>query len=153
MENECYTIPSRFFWVSYTNASSPLKSMCESSANRCTAVSTSSVLWEARPGDGTLRICRQVYIVIVRNMLSYATAAWAPWLSATSTSKLGNVQLEAARAITGLVLYTPVEDVLAESQPSPISTRFLTISLIKADEWAYLPPVDERHQTLFTASR
>ena len=72
-------------------------------------------------------------------MLEYAAAAWASWLSATSTSKLEKVHLEAARAITGLVRSTPVEAVLAESQLPPISTHFQTISLLKADEWAHLP--------------
>ena len=54
-ENRCSAIPSRFSLVSDTTGSSPLQSMCVSSANRCPAVSTSSVLWEARPVDGTLR--------------------------------------------------------------------------------------------------
>ena len=59
--------------------------------------------------------CHYVYIAIVRGMFEYTAAAWAPWLSATSTSKLEKVQLEAARDITSLVRSTPVEAVLAES--------------------------------------
>ena len=38
--------------------------------------------------------CRQVYIAIVRSMLEYAAAAWEPRLSATSTIKHEEVQLE-----------------------------------------------------------
>ena len=97
--------------------------------------------------------CRQVYIAIVRSMLEYAAATWAPWLSASSTSKFEKVQLEAARAITGLVRAAPDEAGLAVSQLPPISMRFWTISLLKADEWAHLPPADDRRQTLFTACR
>ena len=34
-----------------------------------------------------------------------------------------------------------------------MSTRFQTISLLKADEWAYLPPWNDHRQTLFTFCR
>ena len=97
--------------------------------------------------------CRKIYIAIVRSMLKYAAAAWEPWLLATSTSKLENVQLEAARAISGLVRFTPVETVLAEFQPPPIATRFQAIYLIKADEWVHLPPTVDRRQAIFPACR
>ena len=43
------------------------------------------------------------------------------------------------RAINGLVRCTPVEEVIAESLLTPISTRFQAISLLMADEWAHLP--------------
>ena len=95
--------------------------------------------------------CRQVYMAIGRNILEYAAASWAPYLSATATSKLQNIQLEAARAITGLVRSTTVEAVLAESQLPPISSYFQTISVLRADEWTHLPPADDHRQTLFTA--
>ena len=83
--------------------------------------------------------CRQAYIAIVRSMLENAAAAWAHWLSATFTSKHYKVQLEATRAITGLVRSTQDVAVLGESQLPPISTHFQTISLLRADEWAHLP--------------
>ena len=35
----------------------------------------------------------------------------------------------------------------------PISTRFQTISLVKADECDHLPPADDPLKTIFTASR
>ena len=66
-------------------------------------------------------------------MLECAAADWSPWLSATSTSKLEQVQLDAALAITGLVIFDPVEAVTSESLLPTISTRFLTITLLKAD--------------------
>ena len=90
----------------------------------------------------------QVYIVLVRRMIEYAAAAWPPWLSATSTIRLEKVQLEAARAITGLVHTIPVEAVLAESQLPPISMRIKTISILRADELAHLPSADDHRQTL-----
>ena len=96
---------------------------------------------------------RQVYIAIVRRILEYSAAVLAPWLSATSTSKLVNVQLEAAGAITGLVRSTPAEAVLEESQLPPISSRFQAIYLLSADEWAHFSPADDRRQTIFTAFR
>ena len=89
----------------------------------------------------------------MRSILEYAAAAWAPWLSATSTRKLENVQLEAARAITGIFRPTPDEAVLAKSQLPSISTHCQTISLLKADEWAHLLPAADHRQTLFTACR
>ena len=64
--------------------------------------------------------CRQVYIAIARCMLEYVATAWAPWLSATSTSKLDKVQLVTTRAITGHVRSMSVEAVLAESKLPPI---------------------------------
>ena len=68
-------------------------------------------------------------------MLEYAAAAWAPWLSATSTRKLEKVQLEAVGDITGLVLSTHVEAVLAESQLSlfqRISKLFHSLKMTSA---------------------
>ena len=78
--------------------------------------------------------CCQVYIAIMRRMLEYAAAAWARWLSATSTSKHEKVQFEMARAITVLVRSTPVEAVIAEYQQPPILMCFKTISLLKANQ-------------------
>ena len=95
--------------------------------------------------------CRQVYIAIVCSMLQYAAAAWVPWPSATTTRKLEKVQLEAARAIAVLIRSTPDEAV--ETQLIHISMRFQTISLLRVDEWAHLPPADGHRQTLFTACR
>ena len=97
--------------------------------------------------------CHQVYITIVRSMLEYAAVTWAPWLSATSTSLLEKIQMQAARAITGLVRSTQVEADHAESQLPPISTRFKTISLQRVDEWAHLPQSVDRRQTLFNECR
>ena len=95
----------------------------------------------------------QVYIAVVCSMLEYAAAAWTHSLSATTTSNLERVQLEAARAITGLVRSTPVEAVLAESKLPPISMSFLAIFCLKADLWVRLPSADECRQTIFTACR
>ena len=73
---------------------------------------------------------RHVYIAVKRSMLE--CAALAPWLSATTISKLEKVLLETARVITGLVRPTPVVVILEESQLPPISTRFQTISHVMA---------------------
>ena len=75
------------------------------------------------------------------------------WTLATTTINFDNVQLEAARAITGLVRSTQGEIVLAESQLSRILTRLKTISLLKGDEWSHYPPADDRRQTLVIACR
>ena len=66
----------------------------------------------------------QVFIVIVHSMIEYATVAWETWLSSSNTSKLEKVQLEEARAITGLVRFTPVEASQAESKLPPILTCY-----------------------------
>ena len=97
--------------------------------------------------------CRQICIAILCSMLRYAAATWTRWQSATSTSKFDKVQLEAAIVITYLVRSTSVEAVLAESKMLTISTCSQTISLLRADESAHLPPADDRRQTLITACR
>ena len=56
--------------------------------------------------------------------------------------------MEAARAIVGLDR-TYFEAVLAKSRQPPNSTRIH----LKADEWAHLPPADDRRQTLLTACK
>ena len=58
-----------------------------------------------------------------------------------------------ARAITDLVTSTPIEVVLAKSQLPQISARCQTIYLLRADEWAHIPPADCRRQTHFTDCR
>ena len=55
--------------------------------------------------------------------------------------------------MTGQFCSTQVETVLAESLLTPILTRFQTIFLQEADEWAHLPPADDRRQILFTVCR
>ena len=91
-------------------------------------------IWELHTSD-----CREIYIANVCSMLEYADAAWVSWLSASSSSKLEKVQLEAARDITGIIRSTTVVAVLTETQMPPISTRFQTISLLQADELVRLP--------------
>ena len=45
-----------------------------------------------------------VYIAVMCSVLAYPAVAWAPWPSATAISNLDRVQLEAARAMTSLVM-------------------------------------------------
>ena len=96
-----------------------VRKLCQSMSDRFTLLrALGGTTWGWHTPD-----CRQVYITIVRSMLEYVAAAWAPWLSATSASKLEKVQLESSRAITSLVCSTPVEAVLAESQFTDGSVR------------------------------
>ena len=120
-KNECSAILSRYSWVSDSTGSSPLESM-SGRTNLLRAMGGTTCGWH-------LSDHRQVYIAGVHSMLEYAGASRAHWLSAT-TSKLERVQLDATRAITGLVHSTPVEAVVAESKLSPISKRFQTIILL-----------------------
>ena len=45
-----------------------------------------------------------LYIAVMCSVLAYAAVAWAHWPSATAISNLDRVQLEAARAMTNLVM-------------------------------------------------
>ena len=123
-ENECSATISQFNLVSGTTDNSHLeRRLCQMTSGRINLLLVlGGATWGWHISDS-----RQVYIAVVRSMLEYATVAWAPWLSATTTCKVERVQLEAARAIIGLVRSTPVETVLAESQLLTISTRLQTI--------------------------
>jgi ribonuclease HI len=63
-------------------------------------------------GKGLLRT---TYVALVRSVLLYGSAAWAPWLSNTVWSMIERVQLEAARVVGGTVKSAPREAVLAEA--------------------------------------
>ena len=93
----------------------------------------------------------QVYIAVVRSVIEYAIAAWAPWLSATAPISLERLHLEAAVAIISLVRSTPVKAAFAENQLTPISTCFQATTLPIAEEEANFLPLDR--QTLFTQYR
>ena len=102
MENECSAIPSWFCSVSGTTSRSPLDSMCESAANQCPAASTYSGLWEAIPGDGTLRT------VVMSTSRSCIACLNMQSLSGTLVisnhhQQTERIQLKSARSVTGLI--------------------------------------------------
>jgi ribonuclease HI len=63
-------------------------------------------------GKGLLR---STYVALVRSVLLYGSAAWAPWVSSTVWSMIERVQLEAARVVGGTLRSAPREAVLAEA--------------------------------------
>ena len=112
MDHERSAIPARFSCLSGTTGSSRLESMSECSLNRCLVESTSSVLWEARLGDGTpltfVRSASQSCVAYLNERPQPGHLGCQP--------QPPKVQLEAARAImAGQVHSTPVEAVLVES--------------------------------------
>ena len=87
----------------------------------------------------------------MRSVCEYAAEVWAHSLSATTTSKLERVQLEAARSIIGLV--HPSKNSSREFYLPSITTRFQAIFLVEANERAHHPEADDRRQTLVTTCR
>ena len=79
--------------------------------------------------------------------------AWILWQSSTTTSRHERVQLEVARAITGLVSPSQVKAVNADVQLPPISKGFQTTCLQKDNKCANFPLADDSHQTLVTPCR
>ena len=60
-------------------------------------------------------LLRVTCVALVRSVLLYGSAAWAPWVSNTLWSKIERVQLEAARVVGGTLSSAPREAVLAEA--------------------------------------
>ena len=85
------------------------------------------VVTKARKGVNVLRrlcgkvwgwsksLLRATYVALVRAVLLYGSAAWAPWVSSTLWEKVERVQLEAARVVGGTLRSAPREAVLAEA--------------------------------------
>jgi ribonuclease HI len=60
-------------------------------------------------------LLRATYIAMVRSVLLYGTAAWAPWVAESVWDRVERVQLEAARVIGGTLRSAPREAVLEEA--------------------------------------
>ena len=60
-------------------------------------------------------LLRVTCIALVRAVLLYGSAAWAPWVSRTLWEKVERVQLEAARVVGGTLRSAPKEAVLMEA--------------------------------------
>ena len=61
------------------------------------------------------RLLRTTYVALVRSVLLYGSAAWAPWVSKSVWSMIERVQLDAARVIGGTLRSAPSESVLSEA--------------------------------------
>ncbi|MEL7520288.1 MAG: reverse transcriptase family protein, partial [Cyanobacteria bacterium J06553_1] len=61
------------------------------------------------------KLLRTTYVALVRAVLLYGSAAWAPWVSGTLWAKLEGAQLAAARVVGGTLRSAPREAVLAEA--------------------------------------
>ena len=60
-------------------------------------------------------LLRTTYVALVRSVLLYGSAAWAPWVSSTLWQSVERVQLAAARVVGGTLRSAPREAVLAEA--------------------------------------
>ena len=60
-------------------------------------------------------LLRTTYVALVRSVLLYGSAAWAPWVSSTVWGAVERVQLEAARIVGGTLRSAPKEAVLSEA--------------------------------------
>ena len=65
-------------------------------------------------------LLRVTGIALVRAVLLYGSAAWAPWVSNTLWERVERVQLEAARVIGGTLKSAPREAVWAEAGLCPV---------------------------------
>ena len=119
---------------------------------QCPAVSTSSVLKESRHGDGTLQTIvgssSQLCIECL-NMQMQPGHLGCQLPPPTNLRKSSWKRPEPSPALFALPH-------LKQSSRYPSCSLFShvqTISILKADEWAHLPPADNHRQTLFTACR
>ena len=55
------------------------------------------------------------YTALIKAIVMYESAAWAPWISKTEWNKMEAVQREAGRVIAGMVSSSPAEAILAET--------------------------------------
>ena len=60
-------------------------------------------------------LLRCTYYALVRSLMLYGSAAWAPWVSSTVWAAIERVQLAAARVVGGTLRSAPKEAVLAEA--------------------------------------
>jgi len=60
-------------------------------------------------------LLRATYVALVRSVLLYGSAAWAPWVARSVWERVERVQMEAARVIGGTLRSAPREAVLAEA--------------------------------------
>ena len=65
-------------------------------------------------------LLKMTYLALVRSILLYGSAAWAPWVSKTEWEKVERVQLKAARIISGVLRSSPSDAVLAEAGLSSV---------------------------------
>jgi ribonuclease HI len=71
---------------------------------------------------------RALFTGFVQSVAEYGAAAWSPFISATSMSKLEVAQRAGARAISGCMKITPVNALLKEANLIPIADRLDQIS-------------------------
>ena len=60
-------------------------------------------------------LLKATYTALVRSVLTYGAAAWAPWVAKSVWEKVERVQMEAARVIGGTLRSAPREAVLEEA--------------------------------------
>lgn len=65
-------------------------------------------------------LMRTTYTALIKSVLLYGVCAWGPWAADSNWMKIERVQLEAGRAITGLLASSPSEAILAEMEAAPV---------------------------------
>ena len=67
-------------------------------------------------------LLRTTCVALVRAVMLYGSAAWAPWVTKSVWEKVERVQLEAARVVGGTLRSAPREAVLVEAGLCPVKT-------------------------------
>ena len=61
---------------------------------------------------------------MIRSVISYAAAGWAPWASASGLDRLARADHRALRLISGLLSTAPLESLHVEAGVTPLQSHF-----------------------------
>ena len=89
-------------------------------------------------------LLRTTYFAVVRAVLLFGSAAWAPWVSATVWASVERVQLEAARVIGGTLRSAPREAVLSEADLCPVRRVAESLWMCELEKCLRAPEGDPR---------
>ena len=65
---------------------------------------------------------RTIHLAMVRSLISYAAAGWAPWISATSLQQLIQAENRSLRIVSGLLNTSPLESIVIEADVQDLKT-------------------------------
>ena len=91
-------------------------------------------------------ILRSIYIASGRSTVEYAAAAWLPLVSISTMVMLDTCQRYSGRAITGQIMTTPVEAILAEADLPTVATRATQLSTIAMEKSLRMPDANPGKQ-------
>ena len=87
------------------------------------------------------------YIATGRSKVEYVASSWLPWISNSTLENRERSQRNAEQAITGQLLTTPVEAILAEANQPSIRTQAIQQTTIAMDKSLGTTQINPRHTT------